>query len=482
MLISFSVENFRSFRDRVELRMDASADSELPEVVRHNVPGVPATFRGMLPVVSIHGANASGKSNLIKGMRLLDSLVYMAHRFPDSVFPDSVNNPSRQINAFQLDDSASYPTTLEIVFTVSGTRWAYLLKCDGQRVHAESLSYWPDKKQVELFSRGSAVDQSKVVCQLDRVESEETGRKSPLLRPHRTAPKADPQRWHMGTAASATADQECWSWGTSFEGGETEGKALAGRTRPEVPFLSVAASWNQPQASHVLQWFMQFVVIDATQTIFRQSESVSRACDADPRFHKWLESWMRTADLGISGISIEKSNESIEGGTGTGGSGSASVQRFSPKMIHTAADGGQIQFDLQQESHGTNRLFVLALSLYRTLKAGGVLIVDELHAGLHPLLLRAIIRIFQSPQKNPKNAQLIFTTHDVSLLDNTLLRRDQIHIVEKAVSGTSDLYSLSDYAEKPRKDSPLIKYYLSGYLGGVPEPDIDALFPLPDDL
>ncbi len=123
-------------------------------------------------------------------------------------------------------------------------------------------------------------------------------------------------------------------------------------------------------------------------------------------------------------------------------------------------------------------MFGLAHTLYQTLQHGGILIADELHAGLHPLLLRALVKIFQSPKRNPHHAQLIFTTHDVSVLDNSLLRRDQIHIIEKNEAGASMLYSLSDFDEKPRKDSPLIKYYLSGNLGGVPDLNLDLAFPL----
>ena len=481
MLISFSVENFRSFRDRVVLRMDASADSELIDVVRKDLPGLPATFRGMLTVASIHGANASGKSNLVKAIRLLDSLVYMAMRFPDGLIPDDYPvhlSPTRLIDSFRLDaQSTQAPTKLEILFLLNGTRWAYGLVLDSTKIHSEWLDYWPEGRRVEVFARGLAVDDKKEVFLLDRIETEEvpaTGRHAGTNRP---SPKADPQQWHKGLAESATPQQECWTWGNEFEKGVSEGQALAGRTRPEVPFLSVAASWNHPQASQVVLWFGRLNVIDAMAQSVRPWENVSRACEADKNVHKWIEAWMRAADLGIAAIEIEKTDERVDSlaGVGTG-----SRQRFQPKVIHLAADGRPVAFDMQQESHGTNRLFAMALTLYRTLQSGGVYVVDELHTGLHPLLLRALVKIFQSPERNPLNAQLIFTTHDVSVLDNSLLRRDQIHIVEKTASGASDLYSLSECDDKPRKDSPLIKYYLSGHLGGVPDLDLDAAFPLQD--
>ncbi len=476
MLISFSVENFRSFRDRIELRMDASADTELPDVVRNDILGVPPAFHGMLPVASIHGANASGKSNLVKAVRLLDSLVDMAMRFPDGRIPDgypAIYSPARVVDSFRLDEQASKaPTSIEVVFVLDGIRWAYGVSLDAIKIHSEWLSYWPNGRQVDLFARGLAVGAGEKAWLLERTEADE--QKPTTRHGHaRTAPKADQQQWREGAVCDAAAQQECWMWGNAFEKGIPEGQALAGRTRPEVPFLSVAASWNHPQASHVLEWFQRFVVLDATQNQFRSAENVARQCDADHDVHEWIERWIRAADLGISSIEIEKTDEPVESASGV-----TTQSRFQPKAVHQTADGRRIAFDMQQESHGTNRLFALALTLYRVLQTGGVLVVDELHAGLHPLLLRALVKIFQCPKRNPNTAQLIFTTHDVSVLDNSLLRRDQIHIVEKSRDGISELFSLSQCDDKPRKNSPLIKYYLSGHLGGVPDLDIDAAFPL----
>lgn len=482
MLLSFSVENFRSFRDRVELRMDASTDTELKEVVRHGIAGVPDSFHGILPVVSIHGANASGKSNFVKAAEFLDLLVDWTESVRIGMGRDvETVPPLSSASSFRLDEIKSCsPTSLEVVFILENVRWAYGLVVDNSRIHGEWLYYWPRGKRTELFARGCAVSPNRSAWIFDRiVQRFGRVRRNPSQSDANEATAvqaAESSRWTQETVEESTEFREAWTWGPDFEKGISEGQALAGRTRTDVPFLSVAATWNHPQAAQVLRWFSRLSVIDATlaQTLALE-QGICRACEEDAALLEWVQNWLKAADLGISSIEIEKVDIPTDGG------GREHVrQRYQPKAIHKTTGGGKVAFDMRQESHGTNRIFGLAHTFYQTLQHGGVLIADELHAGLHPLLLRALVKIFQSPKRNPHHAQLIFTTHDVSVLDNSLLRRDQIHIVEKNQAGASSLYSLSDFDEKPRKDSPLIKYYLSGNLGGVPDLNLDLAFPLKD--
>ncbi len=469
MLISFAITNFKTFRDRTVLRMDAAADTDLPEVVRTGLP-LPDSFYGVLPVASIHGANAAGKSNIIKAAKLLDSLVDMGTTFPDG-FPDdypSPFHPARQLEPFLLDEkTADSPTQLEVMFLLEGVRWLYGICTTGKKIHSEWLTYWPKGRPVALFARGNAHKDSDSVFLLDRSEADDS---VPNVR-RKTRIRGEAKRsalWTEGVSNEANPLQERWSWGDAFEGGIAEAQVLAGRTRIDVPFLSVAAFWNQAQAQQVLKWFSRFRVMDATQQPNRASNATSQACNEDHDIHEWVERWMRAADVGISAIQVQKDDQA-EPRSGR--------SPYSTKAIHTTKDGRQVAFDMQQESHGTIRLFGLAPTLYRALKSGGVLFVNEIHSGLHSLLLRALVKLFQSKERNPNNAQLIFTTHDVSVLDNSLLRRDQMHIVEKSQDGSSELFSISECDDKPRKNSPLIKYYLAGHLGGVPDLDLDLLFP-----
>jgi uncharacterized protein len=125
---------------------------------------------------------------------------------------------------------------------------------------------------------------------------------------------------------------------------------------------------------------------------------------------------------------------------------------------------------LEEESRGTQTLFRLALPILQAIDKGGVLLVDELEASLHPTLAQEIVRQFNGPATNPRNAQLLFTTQDTNLLGTTLgapaVRRDQVWLTEKDAEGATVLYPLTDY--KPRKAENLERGYLQGRYGAIP--------------
>lgn len=469
MLIRFSVENFRSFRNRTDLRMDATADTDLQDVVREKPTGMPENIRGILPVASIHGANASGKSNVVKALSAIDSLVNLAIHFPGGVIPEELGSHFGLRNIyepFRLDEtSEQQPVFLEVEFLTAGKRWVYGVKFDATAILSEWLINWPNSRYAVVFARGAAVEPERRAWLFDRSDASTGDLSADRSGSEVRELNSDSERWRQESARLITKGEEPWYWGKEFEKGDTEGQALASRTRVDVPFLSTAGSWNHPQALQVLSWFNRLRIMDATTNNFRSSELTARSCENNVTLHHWVEQWMRASDLGISSIRFEARPENTR-----------NRNRFQTKAVHLTDGGREVEFDMQQESHGTSRLFSLAVYLYQILNSGGVFVIDELHAGLHPLLLRALTKIFQSKKHNPKDAQLIFTTHDVCVLDNSLLRRDQIHIVEKDRSGASEMFSVSDCEEKPRKNSPLMKYYLSGNLGGIPDLDIESIF------
>jgi hypothetical protein len=139
-------------------------------------------------------------------------------------------------------------------------------------------------------------------------------------------------------------------------------------------------------------------------------------------------------------------------------------------LLQHQADDDDSWLYLSQESDGTKRLFEMAPSVFRVLDSGGLLLVDELESSLHPSLGSAIVKMFNSPEANPRNAQILFTTHDTNLLGTTLgeppLRRDQVWFTEKDREGASKLYPLTDY--KPRKAENLERGYLQGRYGAIP--------------
>jgi AAA15 family ATPase/GTPase len=148
--------------------------------------------------------------------------------------------------------------------------------------------------------------------------------------------------------------------------------------------------------------------------------------------------------------------------------GYSRTQYFLQHVVSTVEDNAWLPLD--EESHGTQTMFRIALPILSALDTGSVLLVDELESSLHPLLAIQIVKLFNNPATNPKNAQLIFTTHDSNLLGTTLgpsvLRRDQVFLTEKSDEGASVVYPLTDY--KPRKSENLERGYLQGRYGAIP--------------
>ena len=137
----------------------------------------------------------------------------------------------------------------------------------------------------------------------------------------------------------------------------------------------------------------------------------------------------------------------------------------SPRFQHVTQNGSAT-FEFEDELGGTQKLFALAGPLFDILKNGSVLIMDELDRGLHPLLVRQLVALFQNPESNAHGAQLLFTTHETSLLDPEFPRRDQIWFTEKNAEQASTLFPLTEFT--PRKNEAFESGYLSGRYGAVP--------------
>ena len=137
------------------------------------------------------------------------------------------------------------------------------------------------------------------------------------------------------------------------------------------------------------------------------------------------------------------------------------------KTVHTTAQGKDVLFELDDESDGTRKIFSFAGPWIDTLRNGKVLFIDELHDSLHPHIVKFLVDLFHSKKTNPKNAQLIFTTHETSILDQDVFRRDQIWFCKKETDQTTEIYPLSDFS--PRKGvENLEKSYLSGRYSALP--------------
>jgi hypothetical protein len=421
MLIEFRVKNFRSFQDEQVLSLVADRDKA---TLRGNCTAV-GKLR-LLKSAGIYGANASGKSNLIKAIDIMRDLVEDSAGFePDRELP---------VTPFLLNGkSEKEPSVFEVTFFHDGIKYQYGFAATKRQFQKEWLLAYPKGFRQTWYER-----------QLD----EKTGKSK-------------------------------WKWGTFLKGDKDK---LASKTRENALFLSVGAQWNNEQLTNVYKWFKDNMRIAPPRENFRPV-TAKMLLDAETEkglikeLYKSVIESMQDADMGIRGVNVikpkvdkvrmkfpEEMPREVQ---------ERIIKRLSrPKveMAHRNMETGKdVYLPLEEESDGTQRFFQLLGPFFETVTLGYTVFIDELEAHLHPLLTRELIKFIQNPEYNKNGAQLIFATHDVTLLDPELFRRDQIWFTEKDKNGGTQLYSMSDYRERrPRKGEAMQKGYLAGRYGAIP--------------
>lgn len=421
MLVEFRVKNFKSIKDEQVLSMVASNGTENPDNV------IEAGGLRLLKSVAIYGANASGKSNLLLALYAMRRLV-----------ANSANiDPGDKLSVvpFRLDQaSETEPTLFEATILLDGVRYQYGFTATNQRIYDEWLTAYPKNRPRLWFHREYDTDSG---------ESE-------------------------------------YKWGTWLKG---ERQGLRGKTRDDALFLSVAAQWNHKQLKLIYDEFCYglrgIAAGEATQYVTERVLLQEGGTDQDRKLlHKVVAGLLNKADLGISDVSLKVIDPSeVELPTEwTDEHRRSELERLKKNPIyrvgfsHSLPDCDQVvDFDWADESRGTRRFFDLLGPWVEVLSHGWTLFVDELELNLHPLLSRRLIELIHSRKVNKAGAQLIFATHDTTLLDPELFRRDQIYFTEKGDDGATTLYSLADYKERTvRKGEALQKGYLAGRYGAVP--------------
>lgn len=419
MLVDFEVTNFRSFRDSARITMESiSAFKERTE----NTFNV--SHFCLLKGAAIYGPNAGGKSNFVHA-------IVFATSFVTESATRSVGTTPILVVPFKLDtETESAPSRFQFTLLDGDVRYRYGFSVDSQAVRSEWL-YRTDlaksraRETVVFLRDGDGID-----------------------------------------ARSALKDT----------------KALISRTRDDALFLSVAAQWNEPLAKRVIAVLGQIKVISGLRDRDYQPYSARMAQEPDTGRAKLLLDACRNADLGIEDIKVEERELDPEAVSRLAPLLNTATNTMNPRdrkwveqnvlLEHPKYSHGQkvgmVAFNLEKDaSEGTRKYFRMMGPIIDTLEKGYTLIVDELEAKLHPLLTRSIVRLFQSSQSNPKNAQIVFCTHDTNLLTYAGLRRDQIWFVEKSPEGASTLYPLSDF-KGIRKDSATESDYIKGRFGGIP--------------
>lgn len=352
----------------------------------------------------VYGANASGKTNLIRAFYFFQDLVRNSSKFLQEGQPISSFKPFK----FCKKTLAS-PGEFEIIFLHEDIRYCYGFSLTESRITHEWLTAYP---------------------------------------------KGKPQKWFERLFDSQTQEY-IWKFGENFKGEHSSWRAL---TRPNALFLSTAVQFNSKQLQPVFHWIDKNLIVIFPGIDFNRLLTLNMFDDA--RMRARLLNFMQIADLGIEDFQVRKEETNI------GLQINKSVYKIS--VLHKIKELSEsISLDFDQESLGTQKLFWLAGGWIKALQEGSVLLYDELSSSFHPHISRYLINQFHTPHINKKNAQLIISTHDTTLLDENLFRRDQIWFTMKSHEAQSThLYSLLDYS--PRKGEAIEKGYLKGRYGALP--------------
>ena len=411
MLIEFEVKNFRSIRDAIALSMAAGGGDELADTNTF-ASGV-ASPAHLLRGAAVYGPNGSGKTNLVHALYTMQEIIRHSakDRQRDEVLP---------VSPFLLDTrNRDQASEFEVTFIQNDVRYQYGFAATPEHVTEEWLLAFP---------------------------------------------KGRPQRWIDRRHNMRTASDD-WGSMAKLVGTESEKDLWKSATRSNALFLSTAVLLNNEQLRPIYEWFSKTLKVVGPGG--RVSPFYSRSFCKRPEARQAVLSFLKTADIDVDDIVVEEGKERDEKPQDAGGRRLPRGLRFPPvHFAYQLTDQSMQLLEWEAESDGTRKLFAYAAPVMETLRDGLVLVVDELHAHLHPQLVRFLVELFRSPEVGTANAQLVFTTHDTSILDKRLFRRDQIWFCERKQRATQ-LLRLTEFS--PRKGEENFEHrYLSGRYGALP--------------
>ncbi|WP_292210397.1 AAA family ATPase [Butyrivibrio sp.] len=412
MLIQFSVKNFMSFKEKAVLALNPSTDSEHPENINEE-NGYKASN-----LIAIYGANASGKTSLYKAMTVALIFIKNSNMI-------QVNQPIFGIVPFKFDNETLLgPSEFEFVFVAEdGNRYVYGFSADNMKVHEEYLYKYSSQRPTLIFDR--------------KEESYEFKSQKGVLEP------------------------------------------LIRFNTPNKLFLATATNWNTESTMIPYKWLAEnMATFTDAQNIADISLEHYKGTDRDS-YVAFTERLLQVADINISKIKINvrktkmnpafamQAPQMIVNGQSVM---AQEVEQMIVRTEHIIGEEGNATnyiLDMSEESLGTNQLFILGPFLKDAFEKGMTLFIDEIDKSLHTFIVRHLINMFRDKEINKAGAQLIFTTHDTSLLSLATFRRDQVYFTEKSnKTGISDLYSLDELPV--RKTDNIEKGYLLGRYGAIP--------------
>jgi AAA15 family ATPase/GTPase len=427
MLLRYGCSNHLSIRSFQEISLLASGS--LKELTETLLETKSSGIHG-LRVAAVYGANASGKTNILKALLFMAHMVEASHR---SFSPRSKINNS----PFALDDdSYSAASEYECDFVTDGVRYSFGFSLLAGKVLREFLYAFPKGVKQTWYSRDESLP-----------------------------------------------EDERYLFGRALKG---RNSLIAELTRDNSLFLSAAAQQDHEQLRPAYTFLTQKITqaialgIDVEQSVAGMLEGERKS---------WALDFVSGADTGIADANIsseempsfmvkavkamiatiqeeEKSTQKEHSEIEDFETDEKFLKRKIVSLGHRSASGKPVFLPWRSESEGTKRLLAMMVVVMEALESGSVTIIDEIDASLHTMLVKRIIELFKSPILNPRGAQLVFTTHDTNILCSGLLRRDEIFFTEKNKAGETSIYPLSDFPV--RKDDNFEKGYLQGRFGAIP--------------
>lgn len=416
MLIEFSVTNFRSFKEKQTLTLAASKyfrEHGEFNCFDSGVKGLPKLLRSAV----IYGPNASGKSNLIASLSFVKFMVLSSTK-------KIQEGDELDIVPFLLDQtSKDKDSEFELIFLEGGIRYQYGFALNRKRVCREWLIAYPEGR---------------------------------------------PQKWFERVYKPDT-NVDTYEFGLKFQGGRLR-QDWKSATRSNALFLSVAVQFNSEQLKPIFNWF-QKRLRTINSPIFLRPEYTISICEKE-NGKKSVIDFLNAADLSIADLAIDKENVSHENLPEDVPNAikeklrkdKSNLDLIDLKFMHKNSETGElVPINVQNESQGTKNLFAFAGPWLDVIGNDKILFVDEIDSSLHPLIVHQLVRLLH---RSGSKAQLVFTTHDTTILSQDIMRRDQIWFIEKDKSNASKLYPLSDF--KVREHEALERGYLHGRYGAIP--------------
>ena len=441
MLIQFSVENFLSFDEEQVFSMAATGGDQHPT---HLVPNTPRKGESLLRAAAIYGANGAGKSNLVQAIRFAKNLIVEGTRGTQAI----------AVRPFKLGKESGRSSKFEFIIKTQGVVYNYGFRLDANRIQEEWLYATPNKQEVQYFERTTSQD-GKAKIEVGPALSGRTSKRKQFL------------------------------------------EFVAQGTRPNQLFLTETLERNFIGVKPVVDWFQKSLLILSPEA---SPNGLEMGVHEDEALTEFLGLILRSTGTGADEVSTKevifdfgKIPQSLSDGaeshirTQLVDSDAVVMNLYGPqeeriilkqgendqimqvllKIQHRGRDGQLVEFNMDEESDGTQRLINLIPALFMLKHSPDqVLVIDELDRRLHPFLSRFFVQAALDCDDEHRQSQLIFTTHDTNLLDLELLRRDEIWFAEKDKGGATHLYSLVEF--KPRPDLKIERGYLNGRFGAIP--------------